>query len=367
MKYIKLFTIVLLIFIISLIIITIIYFKYNLYGELFKLKNTKIDVVYTWVNNTKNHKIIRKEYENIQKIELDNTEKRYINNDEIKYSIRSIYKYASWVNCIYIVISNDEQVPNWLIENKNLVSNENKLLIPIKIIHHSLIYKKEFKKDLPTFNSQSIELHLHKIPGLSEKFIYFNDDCMLGNYCIPDDFFNNNGYPLYIFRGKIPINKNKGNNQHRNAWVNNSLILDKLFPETKSNFTIRDKPAHHGTPLLKTQCYKLSNNKIVKPYIINTSQSKFRNRTNIFFIGLVVYWTIYINKGFYGFRSHYYCQLIELSTLLHDLNYILLSKPQQICLNDNIDNEKNRNKIFDIVKQFYESYFNKPCIYEKIY
>ena len=45
------------------------------------------------------------------------------------------------------------------------------------------------KSDLPTFSSPAIEAHLHRIPGLSDKFLYFNDDVMFGSEVWPDDFF----------------------------------------------------------------------------------------------------------------------------------------------------------------------------------
>ncbi len=45
------------------------------------------------------------------------------------------------------------------------------------------------KSHLPTFSSPSIEAHLHRIPGLSDKFLYLNDDVMFGKDVWPDDFY----------------------------------------------------------------------------------------------------------------------------------------------------------------------------------
>jgi hypothetical protein len=41
---------------------------------------------------------------------------------------------------------------------------------------------------LPVFSSPAIEAHLHRIPGLSERFAYFNDDVFLGAPTWPEDF-----------------------------------------------------------------------------------------------------------------------------------------------------------------------------------
>ena len=54
---------------------------------------------------------------------------------------------------------------------------------------------------LPTFNSAAIELNLHRIEGLSENFVFFNDDMYLIQDVKPDDFFlstDNRGYWLFM-------------------------------------------------------------------------------------------------------------------------------------------------------------------------
>lgn len=43
---------------------------------------------------------------------------------------------------------------------------------------------------LPTFSSPAIESHIHRISGLSQKFIYLNDDVMFGKDVWPDDFYS---------------------------------------------------------------------------------------------------------------------------------------------------------------------------------
>ena len=55
------------------------------------------------------------------------------------------------------------------------------------------------KECLPTFNSCAIELHMHKIEGLSEHFVYFNDDIIINSHIDPD----------YFFRDGLPCDINK--------------------------------------------------------------------------------------------------------------------------------------------------------------
>ena len=58
----------------------------------------------------------------------------------------------------------------------------------LKIVDHRVIYR-GYEKYLPVFNSLSIETLLWRIPGLSEHFLYFNDDVMLVNDSVVEDYF----------------------------------------------------------------------------------------------------------------------------------------------------------------------------------
>lgn len=114
---------------------------------------------------------------------------RYNQVDEIQFAVNSVLKYASFVRCIFIVT--DHQIPDFLRE-KNTKYNK------VKIIDHKVIFK-GFESSLPTFSSRSIETLLHKIPNLSEHFLYCNDDFFFVNKVKIHDFFKDN---RVIIRGK---------------------------------------------------------------------------------------------------------------------------------------------------------------------
>ena len=130
------------------------------------LMNTSIpiDVVFTWVND-KDEKWQEKK-EHYSKLANNcalyaKDEARFEEHNELFYSVKSVQKFLPWVRYIFIVT--DNQIPHWL-------NNEDP---QIKIVDHREIIEQDY---LPTFNSHVIEAHLHKIPNLSEHFIYFNDD-----------------------------------------------------------------------------------------------------------------------------------------------------------------------------------------------
>lgn len=99
---------------------------------------------------------------------------RYRDNDELRYSLRSLFKYAPWIRRIHLVTNG--QVPYWLD-----ISHPR-----INVVTHAEIFPNP--DHLPVFSSPAIEVHLHRIPGLSRRFVYFNDDVMLGAPVWPDDF-----------------------------------------------------------------------------------------------------------------------------------------------------------------------------------
>jgi hypothetical protein len=109
---------------------------------------------------------------------------RYRDNDELRFSFRSLEKYAPWIRQIFLVTNG--QVPAWLDVNHPRVT----------VVTHEEIFAD--KSLLPVFSSPAIEVHLHRIPGLSERFIYFNDDVMLGSEVWPDDFLLRKGGSDYF-------------------------------------------------------------------------------------------------------------------------------------------------------------------------
>ena len=139
----------------------------------------KIDFVVTWVDNTDVEWRTTKNFyaglsSNIQ--EEQGGDLRYRDWGLLQYWFRGVEKFTPWVNKIHFVTYG--HVPKWL----NL--NHPKL----NIVKHKEFMKEEY---LPTFNSCAIEINLHKIEGLAENFVYFNDDFFIINYLNPDNFFKN--------------------------------------------------------------------------------------------------------------------------------------------------------------------------------
>lgn len=96
----------------------------------------------------------------------------------LKYVMRGIDTYMPFIDRIHLVVMMDSQVPEWVNREK------------VNIVYHEDIIPKEF---LPLFNAMSIEMFIHKIPGLSEEFVYFNDDFFATQPLEYSDFFDGKG------------------------------------------------------------------------------------------------------------------------------------------------------------------------------
>jgi hypothetical protein len=139
-----------------------------------KNNNEKIDFVIIWVDgNDREWRREKAQYDGTE-IYFDDSDIRYRDWDNLQYWFRGIEKYTPWVNKIHFVTWG--HLPKWL-DTSNPKLN---------IVNHKDYIPKEY---LPTFNSHTIELNLHRIQGLSEQFVYFNDDMFITDYMKPADFF----------------------------------------------------------------------------------------------------------------------------------------------------------------------------------
>jgi len=325
---------VFIVLVLFLVIFILIYAKTK---ETFETKNdNSIDIVYTWVYEDENLTTEIQKYDPTALFKGS-----FKNNDELKFSLRSLEKYAPWYNKIYVVVR-DGQKPTWLRENGRLEFIEHRSIIPSQY--------------LPTFNSLVIESFLHKIPNLSEKYIYFNDDLFLWNKVTPSMFFTADHKTLesgFSSSDSIEINLNYGVNYSFWGMVHyNMQILYQKFPE------LNQKPLsvikHVPTPQLVSVNYQLdefleqipthkNKNVSVDEY---TKQSRFRQNENIARNSIFKkYFYILHHYGIYDHLIH--AELIKISNdgiSEKDLKSLYSSTFPFVCVQNEIDYLEDTNE-----------------------
>ena len=189
-------------------------------------ENYPIDFVMLWVDgNDENWKKERAKYDtNING--QDGRNQRFRSWDNLQMWFRGVEKYASWVNKIFFITCG--QKPEWLDENNP----------KLRLVRHDEYIPKEY---LPTFNSNVIEIHLHRIKDLSEHFVLFNDDMFLTHYIKRQDFFKK-GLPVEQYL-EYPVGSGI-NKLMPYIFINNNNIIAK-------NFSRKD--------ILKNQRWKILN------------------------------------------------------------------------------------------------------------
>lgn len=172
----------------------------------------EIDIVILWVDGNDMDWRREKAKYSVRYEKQDAGESRYRNWENLQYLFRGIEKYAPWVRKIHFVTWG--HVPIWL----NIKHNK------INIVRHEDFIPKEY---LPTFNCNPILLNLHRIEGLSERFILFNDDFFLGRAVKETDFFKN-GLPCDQYM-EYPIGCGGNNEVFSHILVNNFNMIGKYF------------------------------------------------------------------------------------------------------------------------------------------
>ncbi|OKJ20618.1 hypothetical protein AMK21_11650 [Streptomyces sp. CB00316] len=140
-----------------------------------------VDAVYTWVDGNEPELAAKREAYREGSSAIAGREvgmSRYTDSDELRYSLRSLEMNASFIRHVYLVT--DGQTPSWLDVNApGLTVVDHRDILPASA--------------LPVFNSHAIETCLYRIDGLSEDYLYLNDDVFFGRPVRAEHFFHGNG------------------------------------------------------------------------------------------------------------------------------------------------------------------------------
>lgn len=233
-----------------------------------------IDIVFTWVSDSDPEWLYNKNRFSETPIGELNT--RFYDYEQLRYALRSVAYYAKFIRNIYIVT--DNQVPYWLDTNH----------AQIHIIDHKTIF--EDPSVLPVFNSVAIESWIHKIPGLSENFIYANDDYFFGSPVTKSHFIHPNGIAKLFLE---PIPNAYGEIFEDSEPTNQlSLFTAQCFYE-KYNHWPSFWPLH--APMVKNISLINEMNEEFKELTSKTSKSRFRENGTVS--------PLYLLSSYYAFEK----------------------------------------------------------------
>jgi len=311
--------------------------------------NFPIDVVFTWVDDKDPEWVARYNHyretydENIGLHAKDPA--RFSNHDELKYSLRCVIKYLPWVRNIFIIT--DNQHPTWIDEYYDK---------RVKIIDHRDIIPEQY---LPTFNSHVIEAHLHKIEGLAEHFIYFNDDVFVARPLPAGHFFKSNGNAsLFVSQKSLNTMIRKGT---QTPTLKASLTGRKLLAK-KFDGELLDSPlVHTYVPLCKSiyeKCWKTFDSDI-DAFLSN----KFRSDNDLNLATFLVPWFAYLDGSSILARDICYYFNIRSPAAAGYFNALKRSKrnntlPHSFCANDFNTKDKGTAMSNEKIKLTLQQFFS---------
>ena len=189
-----------------------------------------IDIVITWVDGS--DEVWQKRKSEFSKKNSDKRDERFRDTGSLKYLLRGIDLYAPWVRKVHLVT--EGHLPKWL----------NTKCEKLHIVKHEDFMPAE---TLPTFNSNAIEMYLHKIPDLSERFIYFNDDMLILKEVEESDFFVGNKPKDML--ALQPVVANPNNPVMSNIFLNNAIVISRHFDKEENIKKNKSKYYHIGYPV----------------------------------------------------------------------------------------------------------------------
>ena len=334
--------------------------------------NYDVDFVIAWVDGN-DEEWQKEKTKYLPKRNLYGNDKsfRYRDWDNLQYWFRAVEKFTPWVRKVHFVTYG--HLPNWLnIDNPKLAVVKHTDYIPAKY--------------LPTFSPRPIELNMHRIPDLAERFVYFNDDMFIIKPMPLTDFFSN-GLPTdFCILSKLH-SPTKGDFTAY-AKINNLCLLNSNFDkkEQMAKFFWKWASPVYGVNALRNLVFYgqhhfngFANNHLTFSYLKETFEdvwlkeeetldetcrNKFRSKVDVN-QWLMRYWQL-ASGNFVPCPRHYKGEVFEVSgnvqknSMLYEA--IEHQKYRIVCINDNPD--LDFEGVRDRIKEAFEKILPEKSSFE---
>ena len=331
--------------------------------------DTCADIVYLWVNGNdpvwraKRHRAAQKlcSTSRSDMALYSNVEGRFRDNDELRYSLRALEQFYPAHGHVYVVT--DGQTPAWLKPSGKLTLVDHRELIPAQ--------------SLPTFDSGNIESYIHRIPGLSERYFYFNDDVFFGAPVKLSDWFWSGGvYTAWSDDAAVtdePLRPDATSLENAcrlsNQWLGSQQALAALGcrparPMAKPYQHTFRTFAHAPRPMLRSVLFELEN--AAADMFTQVRSTVFRTWLKPTIVSdLVLRWSLAHGLAKIRDYSHLYVSSGDTSKA-SQLEALVASagKLDFFCVNDTTDDAQPHDPRLARVRQALQQMFVQPSRFE---
>jgi hypothetical protein len=152
--------------------------------------------------------------------------------NEIHYCMHSLFRFAPWIRTIYLVTN--QQIPQAVL---NLQGSP--LADKIQIVDQNELLRAQQATTL-IFNSISVEWLIWQIKGLSNQFLYLNDDFFLLREVTPTDFFRND---KVVLRGQWKRQSEQKYFYRLKKFILKMLTQQEISPNVDLHRSLQEKCA----------------------------------------------------------------------------------------------------------------------------
>jgi len=309
-----------------------------------------IDVVYTWVDGA------WPGYADLLSAhatsEHDRNPNRYRDNLELlKFSLRALERFAPWVRNVHLVTMRP-QVPRWLAQER------------VKLVHHDAFLGPEH---LPTFNSFAIVSNLVKLPDLSTRFLYMEDDRLFMRNLSLSDFVDADG-KLRLYQEDTPTPR--GRERARSDVSPWNLALAQANHLLNQRYGRVARKSIKRAPLFIDRELFDQFSRTFPEALEHNRQSRFRARGNVAVEHMYPYFLwheglaspaspqkVRRDAGYLGLERFAAYNAVGLALLA-------AKRPKFLCLNDNFGHNPKEAAV-RVVRRFLERAYPVPSRFER--
>jgi hypothetical protein len=310
----------------------------------------KPDVVYLWVDGNdpawqaqrRSHALL---YPDIVQFGYSNVDGRFRDIGELKYSLRSLTRHLDRIGTIYLVT--DDQRPAWLADHPQL-----------RLVSH-----REIRAETgPTFSSICLESSVHRIPELSENFIYLNDDLFLGETFSISHLFSGDGrFRLYFDdNNREPISVDPYQWHCIHAAISKSILSKAV-----DGYTHYDAGFAHTPRAFSTSAIKHFEQLFPDAFASARAEVFRASKTPSVLVDMHQRWLHATGAALIASAP---LRLIhsDAADLQHRLDDLVAASPQLafFCINDTLDNAPSDHPAFAKIQQTLETLFPTPSPFE---
>lgn len=310
-----------------------------------------MDVVYTWVDDS--FEGYRDLFDRYARTKHDRNPNRTRDNlSLLKYSLRSLERFAPWVRRVHLVTMRP-QVPEWLNTER------------VRVVHHDEIFE---PRHLPTFNSFAIVSRLARLTDVTERFLYVEDDRLMLSATTAEDFVTPDGKHVLYPCGGVTPHARLRDDESISPW-NRALAEANRLLDERYGFSRRE--SLNRAPLVIDKASFEQFEGVFGDALERTRASRFRETGNVPCEHLYPYYLHYEGKASLLSKRDArqrtgYVGLERFAALsAPGLAWLGIRRPKLYCLNDNFGPSPTLGAV-RAATRFLERHYPAPSSFERV-